>query len=139
MKVYGIGEQKTPQPFTAACDKFIYIDLVRGRPEKARRRPPRRAPGGGFQAAGGREKAGPPERPEEGRRSPFPSRRPRRNPREEAACVPQWVVDLIADSLESIADEDGCAFLGKLGNLLLKKQPRTSTPGISASPSSPSW
>ena len=33
------------------------------------------------------------------------------------------MVDLIADSLESIADEDGYAFMGKLGNLLLKKQP----------------
>ena len=37
--------------------------------------------------------------------------------------MPRGVVDLIADSLESIADEDGYGFMGKLGNLLLKKQP----------------
>ncbi|HWS43179.1 MAG TPA: OST-HTH/LOTUS domain-containing protein, partial [Pseudoflavonifractor sp.] len=37
--------------------------------------------------------------------------------------VPADIVDLIADSLESITDEDGYAFMGELGNLLLKKQP----------------
>ncbi len=30
---------------------------------------------------------------------------------------------LIADSVSDIADEDGYAFMGELGNLLLKKQP----------------
>ncbi len=28
MKVIGIGEQKTPQPFITACDKFIYIEIL---------------------------------------------------------------------------------------------------------------
>src|SRR5690606_18712009 len=27
--VYGFGEKKTPQPFVAACDKFIYTELLR--------------------------------------------------------------------------------------------------------------
>ena len=30
MKVYGIGEHKTPSPFIAACDKFIYVEVIRG-------------------------------------------------------------------------------------------------------------
>lgn len=29
MKVIGIGEKKTPQPFITACDKFIYIEILR--------------------------------------------------------------------------------------------------------------
>ncbi len=29
MKVYGIGEKKTPAPFIAACDKFIYVEVIR--------------------------------------------------------------------------------------------------------------
>lgn len=29
MKVYGIGEKKTPQPFIVACDKFIYIEILK--------------------------------------------------------------------------------------------------------------
>lgn len=28
MKVIGIGEKKTPQPFITACDKFIYIEIL---------------------------------------------------------------------------------------------------------------
>ena len=28
MKVYGIGEKKTPEPFIVACDKFIYIEIL---------------------------------------------------------------------------------------------------------------
>lgn len=28
-KVYGMGEKKTPQPFIASCDKFIYIEIIR--------------------------------------------------------------------------------------------------------------
>jgi len=46
MKVIGIGEKKTPRPFIVACDKFIYIEIlkdvskeqeaevVKGKPEK---------------------------------------------------------------------------------------------------------
>ncbi len=30
MKVYGIGERKTPEPFIVACDKFIYIEILKG-------------------------------------------------------------------------------------------------------------
>ncbi len=28
MKVIGIGEKKTPEPFITACDKFIYIEIL---------------------------------------------------------------------------------------------------------------
>ncbi len=29
MTVFGIGEKKTPEPFRAACDKFIYIENIK--------------------------------------------------------------------------------------------------------------
>ena len=29
MKVFGIGEKKTPVPFIAACDKFIYLEILK--------------------------------------------------------------------------------------------------------------
>lgn len=29
MQVYGIGEKKTPEPFIVACDKFIYIEILK--------------------------------------------------------------------------------------------------------------
>ena len=32
--VYGFGERKTPDPFVAACDKFIYTEILRAKPEE---------------------------------------------------------------------------------------------------------
>lgn len=32
--VYGFGERKTPEPFVAACDKFIYTEILRAEPEE---------------------------------------------------------------------------------------------------------
>jgi uncharacterized LabA/DUF88 family protein len=32
LKVYGFGEKKTPQAFIAACDKFIFIEILRAQP-----------------------------------------------------------------------------------------------------------
>ena len=126
MKVYGMGEKKTPLPFIVACDKFIYIEVIRAAGEKAR------------QEALAASVPEPEPAPEPERDSPAqPAKRPAKKATkkkaasaqsappepEEIAGVPRAVVDLIADSLESIADEDGYGFMGKLGNLLLKKQP----------------
>jgi uncharacterized LabA/DUF88 family protein len=30
MQVFGIGEKKTPNPFIVACDKFIYLEILKG-------------------------------------------------------------------------------------------------------------
>ncbi|WP_405608960.1 NYN domain-containing protein [Polaribacter sp. Asnod1-A03] len=34
MKVYGLGEKKTPNPFIVACDKFIYIEILKQQVQK---------------------------------------------------------------------------------------------------------
>jgi uncharacterized LabA/DUF88 family protein len=34
MQVIGIGEKKTPNPFIVACDKFVYIEILKNRPDK---------------------------------------------------------------------------------------------------------
>lgn len=34
LTVYGIGERKTPEPFVAACDRFIFADVLRAAPEE---------------------------------------------------------------------------------------------------------
>ena len=91
MKVFGIGQKKTPHPFMAACDKFIYMEII-----------------------------------------PIPEAAETDNTKIKASKpVPKNVVDkinketlkLIAASIDDIADENGWAFLGDVGNLLLKKQP----------------
>lgn len=43
LKVYGFGERKTPQAFVAACDKFIYTDILtpqKTKPAKGRPKVP---------------------------------------------------------------------------------------------------
>ena len=34
MQVIGIGEKKTPNPFIVACDKFVYIEILKNQVEK---------------------------------------------------------------------------------------------------------
>ena len=34
-KVIGMGEKKTPNPFIVACDKFIYIEVIRAEAKAA--------------------------------------------------------------------------------------------------------
>jgi len=35
MQVIGIGEKKTPKPFIVACDKFIYLEILKPKSEKS--------------------------------------------------------------------------------------------------------
>lgn len=40
LAVYGFGERKTPKPFVAACDKFVFTEILRGpSPEKIQAEP----------------------------------------------------------------------------------------------------
>jgi hypothetical protein len=34
MQVFGIGEKKTPNPFIVACDKFIYIEILKNQTQE---------------------------------------------------------------------------------------------------------
>jgi hypothetical protein len=85
MKVYGIGEKKTPNPFIVACDKFIYIEILSNQSEE---------------------------------------REDTKSKRKTAVDkVTQKDIKLIASTITDVADDDGWAFLGDVGNLLQKKQP----------------
>ncbi|HJB99105.1 MAG TPA: NYN domain-containing protein [Candidatus Flavonifractor merdavium] len=115
-KVYGMGERKTPNPFIVACDKFVYIEVIRSAAEKAK-----------AEEVKGEEprqekvpKAKKPAKKKE-EAAPAPATAP--EPPEPESKVPKAVVELIADAVETMADEDGYAFMGDLGNLLVKKQP----------------
>lgn len=111
-KVYGMGEKKTPNPFIVACDKFVYIEVIRSaaqqeRAEEAAREEPKEPPKPARRAA--RKKgaeAAPPPAPE----AEPPSR------------VPKEIIPLLADSVEMLADEDGYAPLGEVANLLVRKK-----------------
>lgn len=111
MYVIGIGERKTPNPFIIACDKFIYIEVIRERAGTAEETPA---------AAGNRRR----------RRSDSKKKAAEKQaekvavkPAENKSRVPDGVVELIAASVADMADEDGYADLSSLGNLIIKKQP----------------
>ncbi|WP_276133746.1 NYN domain-containing protein [Polluticoccus soli] len=104
MKVIGMGQKKTPAPFIAACDKFVYIEILKRRSEK---------PQQDLVVVGTAQ----PKRKTE---------QPHREEAEEADIirkVDQVVIDLISSTIVDVAGEDGWAYLGDVGNLLAKKQP----------------
>jgi len=91
MKVYGIGEKKTPNPFIASCNKFIYIEIL-AEPETDVEETPQ-------------------------------LKVEKRKQKPSFEKLKKEDIKLIASTIDDLADENGWAFLGDVGNLLLKKQP----------------
>ena len=104
-KVYGIGEKKTPQPFIVACDKFVYIEVIRAK-----------------QSADQQGK----EEPTKSDAKPQKATSKKEADKKGAGSssgIPKGIEKLIAESVEDVCGEDGYAHMGQLGNLLLKKRP----------------
>ncbi len=94
MKVIGIGEKKTLNPFITACDKFIYIEILK------------------------KEIVSPSESSDEKTTSKPTAPAPK-----PLNKIDPQIIKLFSDSITDLADENGWAFLGDLGNLMLKKKP----------------
>ncbi|WP_417094569.1 NYN domain-containing protein [Intestinimonas timonensis] len=138
-KVIGMGEKKTPNPFIVACDKFIYIEVIRAEAKAALATADQEAAAQAAESASASGKTEPAPAKAEGAKSgkksrkktaepaaaPVPEPEPEPQPAPEPAQkkVPKEVVHLIADAMDMIADEDGYAFMGELGNLLIRQQP----------------
>lgn len=111
MKVLGIGQKKTPVPFISACDKFIYIEIL-----KNDRKEPAKSP---KKARAKKAK----ELPVEQEQEVVEQVQMEQEENEPLQKVTREAVKVISDSINDLADEDGWTFLGDLGNLILKKQP----------------
>jgi hypothetical protein len=86
MKVFGMGEQKTPGAFRAACDKFIYIEILSKEEEE-----------------------------------PFQKQVKKGDTPKKEKIISKTdnnLINLLTSSVNDIADENGWAFLGELGNFL---------------------
>lgn len=94
MKVIGIGEKKTLNPFITACDKFIYLEILKPQVEREPEVPGKK----------------------ESKAKPQPAKQP-------LSKIDPAIIKLVSDSITDLADENGWAFLGDLGNLLMKKKP----------------
>ena len=112
--VIGMGEKKTPNPFIVACDKFIYIEVLREREKKAE-----------AAAAAKKKKAETQKKSEPAKTAAKSGKSSEKNSDRllPDKFVPDEIEQLIADSIADIADDDGFADLSDLGNLLIKKQP----------------
>jgi hypothetical protein len=98
MKVIGIGERKTPHPFIVACDKFIYLEILTPTPAVLETAPELKKKG-----------------------KPIVKKKKTEDPDPQTQI--RIVKRLIASSITDLADENGWAYLGDVGNLILKKQP----------------
>ncbi len=94
MKVFGIGERKTPNPFIDACDKFTYLEIINANSQQA------------LESE---------EHPKTGE-----GRKTNSSP---ISKVSEDVINLISSSISDVADENGWAFLADVGNLIQKKRP----------------
>jgi Fe-S-cluster formation regulator IscX/YfhJ len=94
MKVFGIGQKKTPNPFIVACDKFIYMEII-------------------------------PLFESEIEESNVSTKTKSKITKPKAVVdkLNKETLKLIASTINDLADENGWAFLGDVGNLVLKKQP----------------
>jgi Fe-S-cluster formation regulator IscX/YfhJ len=94
MKVFGIGQKKTPNPFIVACDKFIYLEVITAADMDTAE------PVTTGKTAAAKNTAKP-----------------------SVDKINKKTIQLIASSIQDLADENGWAFLGDVGNLMMKKQP----------------
>jgi len=96
MMVIGLGERKTPNPFIVACDKFIYLEILKKPAILAEAKP-------------GKVKE-----------TKVVITEPET---ETLKKVDTKTITLIASTITDLADDNGWAFLGEVGNLILKKKP----------------
>lgn len=94
MKVIGIGEKKTLTPFITACDKFIYIEILKQESE--------------------------PIEPSDNQKPRKIVNQVKNHP---LSKIDPQIIKLLTLSVDDLADENGWTFLGELGNLMLKKKP----------------
>ncbi len=111
--VYGIGEKKTPTAFQAACDRFIFLENLAPK-EKKNKKTAKGAKTSGEVSSEGKALADAANASSDAKDA-IPERTIQEM--DEVTC------ELISSSISDLADEDGWAFLGDLGNLINKKSP----------------
>jgi uncharacterized LabA/DUF88 family protein len=102
LTVYGFGERKTPKPFVAACDKFIYIENLT------------------FDDSDDDED----ENGAATRAQGVSARAPRRKPATAAELKNDVsLVTFLRNALEAASDDDGWAPLAGVGNIITNQRP----------------
>lgn len=108
LTVYGFGERKTPDAFVQACDKFIYVEVLRSEAPA----PPSPSP---------QKQAKKAARP--ATRKPATQAEPAAAPVVEQRKHESLPLQLIRQAIEDASDDQGWAFLGSVGSYLNKVRP----------------
>lgn len=95
MLVIGIGEKKTPKPFIVACDKFIYIEIL-GNSEVET---------------------------SDTQQDSTSLNQSKTDKDSNIEPINKKLIQLLKNTVQDLADDDGWAFLGDMGNLIIKKRP----------------
>ncbi len=101
--VYGFGEKKTPEAFVAACDKFIYTEVLR--------------PASSETSTVSVEPPSPPKR-QEAADSVSPVELAAVVAPSKATTPPQVPLELIRQAIEEESDDSGWAGLGAVGSYI---------------------
>ena len=114
--VIGIGEHKTPKPLIAACNKFIYIEVIRDRMQKVNQKTTQTQKKTAKTASSPKKTAAAKKTAEPEPAKPAPT---------EEKRIPESVIWLIADSILDLADtgDNDYVSLGAVGQLIQKKRP----------------
>ena len=140
MKVIGIGEKKTPSAFIAACEKFIYLEVISppaARVVEASGPAPAQSPvkprGRTRPPVGrspiGKAPAGPVVPvPPSAIPTPIPTPAPTTSASQASPAladdrVRRDIVQLVSTAVNAISDDNGWAFLGDIGTLIAKSRP----------------
>ena len=122
MYVIGIGEEKTPKAFVQAGDKFIRVEVIRDKYKK----PAKSASKSTSKTATARKSTTKTaEKTDKAAANKSTAKKPAEKavPAETKPPVPEDIINLIADSIADLADDDGWIDMSNLGNLIIKKQP----------------
>lgn len=119
--VYGFGEMKTPNAFIAACDRFIYLEIINQHAEEETDTEKDVRQTGRLTATVRRDA----DKKESGRKA-TDRKTAEKDPKgtdRSIQKIDRKLIQLISSSIRDVEDENGWAFLAEVGNLIVKKQP----------------
>ncbi len=99
--VLGFGEQKTPNAFIAACNRFLYLEILEDNYEETE-------PLGNTNRLDGVIE---------------PTTTPKKNNAQVLRTLDNAAMRMIQNSIDAIADDQGWAFLADVGNVISKTEP----------------
>lgn len=131
MKVIGIGEKKTPKAFIAACDRFIFIEVLEGAKKPRREMSEAKKPAARGKAEPEKSVTVQSVELPEAVVAEIESKAKVKATKNAAEKAPQKAlnaidlktIELIESTIEALGDDDGWAFLGDVGSLISRKKP----------------